>query len=242
MERLHHRRPVLLIVGGVLCVAGLVAPGAAGALAAPKGAPASTQFTCVVQNVNTCIVTIPLSSNMDEQVGSTMPDSHPWYFHIGGGTEGDGGYTLSGPGAPQTYWNGVSGATQGTVWSALLTTDTITGTDPVATLTFAHVTAITPSHYKTFTVSWPSTVKTGAVATITAVVRPIPPKGHLLVQRQNGTKWVNVVSCAYSARKWTGKFRWTFPKHTTKVFRLLATAAPELLQTPSTTFRISTAT
>jgi hypothetical protein len=63
---------------------------------------------------------------MDEQVGSTMPDLHPWSLNVAGGTEATGGYTLSGPGSPDTSWNGVAGATEGTVWSALLTTGTVT--------------------------------------------------------------------------------------------------------------------
>ena len=41
-------------------------------------------FPCVPVNVDTCTVTIPLTSNMNEQVGSTMPDNKPWSMSRGG--------------------------------------------------------------------------------------------------------------------------------------------------------------
>jgi hypothetical protein len=230
---------------GLTMLAAVLALAAIPLLATTAPVAASVDFACVVENANSCVVTIPLTSNMDEQVGSTMPDQHPWSLHVASGTEGTGGYTLSGPGAPQTYWNGVSGATEGTVWSALLTTGTVTpgpsGADAV--LTFVHVTSVRPSrHYSLFSYSYPRTAVTGSTVTITGIVGPVPPKGHLLLQRQQGAAWANVVEFTYSAatRRWTSRFRWPYPSRTTRTFRLFATAAPGLLATPSGPFRIST--
>jgi hypothetical protein len=202
-------------------------------------------FTCVVQNADTCVVTIPLTSNMDEQVGSTMPDLHPWSVNVAGGTEATGGYTPSGPGSPDTSWNGVAGATEGTVWSALLTTGTVTpgASDANAVLTFVHVTSIAPSrHYSLFSYSYPRTAMTGSIVTVTGIAGPVPPKGHLLVQRRQGATWANVVGFVYDAKtkQWTTSFRWPYSTHTTRTLRQFATATPTLLATPSGPFRIST--
>src|SRR5579863_5989509 len=84
-------------------------------LSGRAGAGGDPSFPCVVVNVDTCTVTIPLTSNMNEEVGSTMPDSQPWFENI---DAGQGPYGLTGPGNPETTWDGVPGALQGTVWTA----------------------------------------------------------------------------------------------------------------------------
>jgi hypothetical protein len=87
---LRRRAPTMLVAALALAVLPLLA------VAAPAAASLST-FPCVVQHAKACVVTIQLTSNMDEQVGSTMPDQHPWTLNIVSGTEGTGGSTLSGP-------------------------------------------------------------------------------------------------------------------------------------------------
>lgn len=216
----------------------------ASATASSAAAPPSKQFTCVAKGANSCVVTIDLTSNMNEQVGSTMPNrTHKWSLTLYGGPQGKGGYTMSGPGAPQTYWDGKSAGTEGYTWSALLTTGTVSSGDE-AVLTFNHVAAAPAKHYKSFNYSYTSKVFTSAPVTITATVTPRPAKGHLLIQRLDAKKWTNVVGCTFSTKlkSWSCTFRWKYPKHTTKEFRLLATAAPGLLATASPAFKISTET
>jgi hypothetical protein len=204
--------------------------------AAFASAPSYKSFKCTVKSANVCVVTIKLTSKMKEQVGSTMPDSHPWYLQHTGGTTSKGGYTLSG-----TYWDGKSGGKQGTVWSALLKTGTVSSGD-TSSLTFAHVSSA-PRHYRAFEYSYTSKAFTGASVSITTTVTPNPPKGHLLVQVLSSKKWVNVVGCTYAtkAKEWACSFKWSYPKHTSRRYRLLALAAPGLLTTPSPSFVISTA-
>ncbi len=201
-------------------------------------------FPCVVVNVDNCTVTIPLSSNMNEEVGSTMPDNQPWYNSE---DAGQGPYGLTGPGNPQTTWNGVGGALQGTVWTAILTTDANEPSGSQAVLTFTHVNSSTTTTgparpYTSLFESYPLKVADGTKAVITAVVHPVPAKGHLVLQRKSGTSWVNMGSFTYSpvTKKWKISFTWRFPRHATETFRLLATAAPGLSATAGGGFKVST--
>ena len=47
-------------------------------LAWPSVSNADVAFACKAVDVNTCTVTIVLSSNMNEQVTMTMTDKNPW--------------------------------------------------------------------------------------------------------------------------------------------------------------------
>src|ERR1700722_508055 len=201
-------------------------------------------FQCVPVNVDNCTVTIPLTSNMNEQVGSTMPDNKPWFNSM---DAGQGPYGLTGPGNPQTTWDGVGGALQGTVWTAILTTDANEPAGSQAVLTFTHVTSSTTTTgpaqpYRSMFESYPLRVAVGTRATITAVVHPTPAKGHLVLLRKNGTNWVSMGSFIYSTttKKWSIAFTWRFPLHATESFRLLPTAAPGLSATYGGTFHVST--
>jgi hypothetical protein len=201
-------------------------------------------FPCVPVNVDNCTVTIPLTSNMNEEVGSTMPDSKPWYNSM---DAGQGPYGLTGPGNPQTTWNGVGGALQGTVWTAILTTDANEPANSQAVLTFTHVNSSTTTTgpaqpYRSMFESYPLKVADGTKATITAVVHPVPAKGHLVLVRKSGTSWVSMGSFTYSAakRKWSLAFTWRFPRGATETFRLFATAAPGLSATYGGNFKVST--
>jgi hypothetical protein len=228
-------------LGAVVASLSLIVVGFAGCAGASGSDPT---FQCVSVNVDTCTVTIPLSSNMNEQVVSTMPDSKPWFNSEDAGV---GPYGLTGPGNPMTTWNGVGGATQGTVWTAILTTDSNEPAGSQAVLTFTHVTPSTTTTgpaqpYRSMFESYPLRVAVGSKATITAVVHPVPAKGHLVLLRKNGTSWVSMGSFIYSTRtkKWSIAFTWRFPLHATESFRLLATAAPGLSATDGVTFRVST--
>jgi hypothetical protein len=201
-------------------------------------------FQCVVVNVDTCTVTIPLTSNMNEQVGSSMPDSMPWTMSE---ANGQGPYGLTGPGNPQTTWNGVGGALQGTVWSAILTTGPGEPAGSQAVLTFTHVTGSTTTTlpgvpYSLITYSYPFRVVDGSLATVTASIRPIPAKGHVILLRKSGATWTKVGSFAYSAasKKWSIKFKWRFPARASETFRVEATAAPGLTTTFGGNFKIAT--
>jgi hypothetical protein len=212
---------------------------------AVAGASGDPSFACVSVDVDTCTVTIPLTSNMNEQVGSTMPDSQPWYF---ASTEGNGApYGITGPGNPQTTWDGVGGAIQGTVWTAILTTGANEPAGGMAIISFVHVTSTTTTtvgsqSYNSLYESYPVHPHVGSVVTITAVVHPVPLKGHLVLVRRSGSTWVGVGSFTYSAsaKRWSIKFKWRFPKHATETFRLLATASPGLTTTYGGNFKIST--
>src|SRR5580700_11284945 len=85
----HMRRWYKL--GASVAALSLVATG----FASVAGASGDPTFPCVVVNADTCTVTIPLTSNMNEQVGSTMPDTKPWFFNQGAG---QGPYAITGPG------------------------------------------------------------------------------------------------------------------------------------------------
>jgi hypothetical protein len=214
-------------------------------LAGVAGAGSDPTFACARVDADDCTVTIPLTSNMDERVGSTMPDAQPWYLSEAGG---HGPYGITGPGNPQTTWDGVGGATQGTVWSAVLTTGANEPSGSEAVLTFSHVTPATSTTvaaqpYASLSESYPLRVPDGATATVTATVRPVPPKGHLLLQRRSGSAWVTVGAFTYStsAKRWTIRFAWHFPRHATETFRLLATATAGLTATDGGPFKIATA-
>jgi hypothetical protein len=218
----------------------LVATGFAGR----AGAGGDPTFPCVVMNVDTCTVTIPLTSNMNEEVGSTMPDTQPWFENI---DAGQGPYAITGPGNPETTWDGVPGALQGSVWTAILTTGAGEPAGSMAVITFAHVNSSTTTTgpaqpYRSLYETFPYRVADGSKATITAVVSPLPPKGHLVLLRKSGARWVSMGAFTYSAssKKWTIKFTWRFPKRTTETFRLLATAAPGLTATYGGNFKVAT--
>jgi hypothetical protein len=228
-------------LGIVVTSLSLVATGLAASASAGAADPS---FACVVVNVDTCTVTIPLTSNMNEQVGSTMPDTKPWYMSEG---NGQGPYGITGSGNPQTTWNGVAGALQGDVWTAVLTTGSNEPANSQAVLTFAHVNGSTTTTgaaqpYTSIFESYPLRVLHGALATVTATVRPVPAKGHLLLLRKNGSSWVRIGALTYSTatKKWSIKFRWRFPARASETFRLFATAAPGLSATYGGNFKIST--
>ena len=219
----------------------LVAVGFADGAAASGADPT---YQCVPVNVDTCTITIPLTSNMNEQVGSTMPDSKPWFLNQ---AEGQGPYGLTGPGNPQTTWDGVAGATQGTVWTAILTTGSNEPAGSQAVLTFAHVTGSTTTTaaaqpYGSISASYPFRVAHGSMVTVTAAVRPVPAKGHLYLLRKSGSSWVTMgkLILSITTKKWSIRFRWRFPKRASETFRLLATSAPGLSATYGGTFKIST--
>jgi hypothetical protein len=233
-----RRKQLAIAVMGILSLVAINTVGTA------AGAGSDPAFACVVVNVDNCTVTIPLTSNMDEQVGSTMPDTQQWYLSEGAGV---GPYGLTGEGNPNTTWNGVAGAMSGSVWSALLTTNANEPAGSAAVLTFSHVTPTTTTTtsvepYQSISYRYPYRAADGSVATITAVVRPVPAKGDLVLQRKSGSNWVNAGVLSYSlhAKKWTIELRWKFPKHATESFRLLAVAAPGLSATHSGSFKIST--
>jgi hypothetical protein len=228
-------------LGAVVASLSLIVVGFATGASASGGDPS---FQCVVVNVDNCTVTIPLTSDMNEQVGSTMPDSKPWFNSE---DAGQGPYGLTGPGNPMTTWNSVGGATQGTVWTAILTTAANEPAGSQAVLTFTHVTPSTTTTgpaqpYRSMFETYPLRVADGTKATITAVVHPIPAKGHLVLLRKKGSSWVTMGSFTYSGskRKWSIAFTWRFPKHTTETFRLLATAAPGLSATYGGNFKVAT--
>src|SRR5579862_4863957 len=183
LERMTISKRTLVGLSTALIAAGLVPLSAVGPATA---APSAVQFACVPATINTCVVTIPLTSNMNEQVGSTMPDKHPWFnSELNGNGKVSAPYTMSGPGAPETFWDGVSGGTQGVVWSALLQTGSNEPSGGDAVLTFQHVTALKPRHYTSIAWSAPTSALRHQPVSVTAVVRPVPAKGHVLLQRQS---------------------------------------------------------
>jgi len=217
---------------------------AVGTVNSTEASAADPTLQCVVVNVDTCTVTIPLTSNMNEQVRSTMPDANPWFMSE---SNGQGPYAITGPGNPQTTWNGVSGALQGTAWSAVLTTGSGEPAGSQAVLTFAHVKGSTTTTsvaqpYASISSAYPLGVARGSMATITATVRPVPAKGHLILWRKSGSSWAAIGPFTYSStlKKWSIRFVWQFPKRAVETFRLLATAAPGLTSTYGGTFKIST--
>jgi hypothetical protein len=227
-------------LGASFAAFSLIATGFAG-VASARGDPT---FPCVVVNADTCTVTIPLTSNMNEEVGSTMPDNKPWFENV---DAGQGPYGITGPGNPDTTWDGVPGALQGSVWTAILTTGAGEPAGSQAVLTFAHVTSSTTTTgparpYSSLYETFPYRVAVGALAKITAVVSPVPARGHLELVRKSGSHWVSVGTFTYSARskRWTITFTWRFPKHATETFRLLATAAPGLSATYGGNFKVAT--
>jgi hypothetical protein len=222
--------------GLVATVVATLTLGAAGVTSAAS----DPSFTCVSVNADTCTVTIPLTSNMDEQVGSTMPDSQPWFLE---NLAGQGPYTITDNGVD---WDGTD-ATQGTVWSELLTTDANEPAGSMAVLTFEHVNSTTTTApgtqpYSSISYNYPLRVADGASATVTGVVTPVPATGHLILQRRSGKAWVTVGALTYSPakKKWSIHFVWHFARRATKSFRLVATAAPGLATTDGGAFKIST--
>jgi hypothetical protein len=213
-------------------------------IAGGAGASGDPTFQCVSVNVDNCTVSIPLTSDMNEQVGSTMPDNKPWSMTEAAGV---GPYGITGPGNPSTTWNGVGGAVQGTVWTAILTTDSGEPAGSQAVLTFSHVTSSTTTTgpaqpYRSMFESYPLKVAYGSKARITAVVHPVPAKGHLVLLRKNGSSWVSMGAFTYSSstKKWSMAFTWRYPRGATETFRLFATAAPGLSATYGGKFRVST--
>ena len=202
------------------------------AVVAASAAPTAVQFTCVSATINSCVVTIPLTSDMNEQVGSTMPDHHPWFnSELDGNGKVVAPYTMSGPGAPETFWDGVSGGTQGVVWSALLQTGPNEPAGGDAVLTFQHVTPLKAKHYASISWSAPTTALRHQTVSITAVVKPVPPRGHVQLQRLSGKSWVKVTTLKFESKHhdWATHFTWTARKHTKVRFRIFAAAAPSLL-------------
>ncbi len=227
--------------------AGLIGVAIATVLLGLVGVASATSdpsFTCVRVDADTCTVTIPLTSNMNEQVSSTMPDTQPWFMN---NDAGQGPYSLFGPGSDQMTWNGVPEATQGTVWSDILTTNANEPSGSEAVITFAHVNSSTTTvpagePYSSMSYNYPLKVADGSVATVTGVVTPVPAKGHLILQRRSAKAWVSVGALSYSSakKKWSIRFTWHFAKHATETFRLVATAAPGLTTTDGGTFKIAT--
>jgi len=222
----------------------VAAAGIAMPLLGPTAAHADATFSCVASDLNTCVVTIPLTSNMNERITSTMPDTHPWTLSELDGNGVRAPYGLTGPGNPDTTWDGVGGAVQGHVFSAILTTDAGEPAGGAAVLTFTHVTPIskpTAKHY-TISVTAPKHAKKGSHITITAVVKPKPAKGHLLLERKHGSTWVKVKTLTYSThhKDWAVSVKWEYAKHVSHTYRLLATAATGLKATASRHFTIAT--
>jgi hypothetical protein len=227
---------IRVVAPAAVAAAGVLMPVAEVAAAAP----ASTPVTCVVANLNKCVVTIPLTSDMNEELSSTMPDDHPWYFNEGGGNSVHAPYTLTDPG-----WDGSDANTSGHVWDAQLTTGDDEPTGGAAVLTFRHVNSISKPTRKPYAISQisaPTRAKHGARVSITAVVAPKPATGHLLLQRKKAKKWVTAKTMTFDAsrKKWIAHLKWTDAAHTSTTFRLDATAAAGLATTHSHTFRIAT--
>ncbi|MGD0055994.1 MAG: hypothetical protein ABSC34_11240 [Acidimicrobiales bacterium] len=210
---------------------------------------APVNFTCVVVNVDTCTVTIALTSNMDEQVGSTMPDTQPWFLTQVGGNGAP--YGVTGDGNALTTWNGVAGASSGDVWTAYVTTGANEAAGAVAVLTFAHVTSTSttttttesgPQPYSSLSWSYPETATVNGFATISSIVKPQPAKGDVILQRRVGATWVRagVLTYSPSSKRWVIKLKWTYPLRSRETFRILASATPVLSATYSGSFRIST--
>jgi hypothetical protein len=207
-------------------------------------AGADTSFTCVSSDADTCVVTIPLTSGMNETVTSTMPDTQPWSLTQleGSGTTPPPAYSIMGTDDFGTQWNGPPGATQGDVWTAILTTDDVAGGNAV--LTFEHVQATTTAKPYT-SLSWttPNTAFPGQPVTVTAVVKPQPRKGHVILQRKLGSSWKTFAIMKFSAKQhhWAATFTWPSKPPKSEAFRLDATAAPGLLTTIGKPFSIRTA-
>lgn len=221
-----HRLLLALAVGSAM-----------GALwAAP--ASAATSFTCVASDSNTCVVTIPLTTNMDEQVTSTMPDTQPWFDSEYGGNcpGGAGPYTIT-----DSSWDG---GTTGHVWTAELTTGDTEGAGCEAQITFQHVTSGPPAPhpYKSVSITGPTSVAHNGSATFTSVIKPKPPAGHAVLQRKNGTRWVNLGTLHFVAahNRWQVTVKWTAPVHAIWTLRVLATSATGLAVTPSGSIRVHT--
>jgi hypothetical protein len=209
-------------------------------LAGMSAAHADTAVTCKPSNLNTCVVTIPLTSDMNEELSSTMPDNNPWFLNEADGNSVHAPYSLIDPG-----WDGSDANTSGHVWDAQLTTGDNEPAGGTAVLTFRHVKSIskpTPTRYKFSHLSAPARAKRGATVTIAAAVTPKPAKGHLLLQRESGRKWIRAKTLAYDSRhkKWVTHLTLTGRAHTTTTYRLEATAAKGLKAAHSHTFRITT--
>lgn len=214
-------------------------------LGASSASPAAAQsFTCVLSNANTCVVTIPLTSNMDETVTSTMPDTQPWTLSEAGG---DGTvnppYELTNDACGGDF-DGGCGSTEGHVWTAILTTGPNEPPGGAAVLTFVHVTSDAPAKpYTVVSYSAPNTAVRHQPVTITGTAKPKPAKGHFVMQSKSGSSWKTVETLVYKSKlhAWSTTFTWTAAKHATITYRLEATAAPGLLATPTSTFKIRTA-
>lgn len=204
-------------------------------------------FECVVVNVDTCTVTIPLTANMDEEIGSTMPDTQQWFVTKLSGSGAP--YGVTGDGNPQTTWNGVPGGYSGYVWTAILTTGANEPAGAVAEITFGHVTLssttttpeTTPPR-RSLTWAYPRGATTNARITISSTVSPEPPKGGVVLQREDGTSWVDVDVLVYNqvTKRWSVTIVWRYPKHTSRTFRILAVGSLGYGATYGSPFTIST--
>jgi hypothetical protein len=206
-------------------------------------AVAATSFLCVSSDANTCVVTIPLTSDMNETVTSTMPDTQPWSLNE---IEGNGTVTAPYELTADDFggdFDGPPGSTEGHVWTEILTTGDNEPAGGDAVLTFNHVQS-TPTAKPYTSLSWstPNTAVRGAPVTVTAVVKPLPAKGHVILQRKVGSSWKTFATMTYSAKrhKWSATFKWTAGPHGSVTFRLDATAAPGLLTTTGKAFKIRT--
>jgi len=208
----------------------------------------ATNVACVVINVDTCTVTISLSSNMDEPIGSTMPDTQPWSLNVA--TTGSAPYTLMGIGSPPSTWNGIAGATNGTVWAAVLTTGANEPSGALAILTFDHVTPASTTTttlavivpYESVNWSYTGVAPDNGFATIMSSVLPRPARGDVILQRKSGTKWVRAGILNYNAsvQRWIIKLKWGYPKRARETFRILAVATARLSATYGGDFQIAT--
>jgi hypothetical protein len=114
-----------------LAVAALLSIGiGASSFVATASAQGSLSVTCVPSSATQCVVTIPLVSNMDEDVIVTLPANNGFSLNLFEGTPGSApSYTSLNDG----YWNGT-----GTLWTCcLLQTGSAEPTGAVSTLTFA---------------------------------------------------------------------------------------------------------
>jgi hypothetical protein len=210
--------------------------GALGSVIAPSAAYADTTVTCVPVDVNNCTITIALTSDMNEELSSTMPDSHPWYLNELEGNAVHAPYEITDPG-----WDGSDANTSGHVWDGQLTTGDNEPAGGTAILTFRHLKP-TSKPYVFDMLSVPSRTTHGAAVTVSASVTPKPKKGHLLLQCMSRTKWKELKALSYNAHHkiWVAHLKWTATAHTVVTCRLQATASTGFATTNSHTFRVRT--
>ena len=182
----------------------------------------------------------------------TMLDSNLWYLSLLAGSGAP--YGITGPGSDTGYWDGVPNTTEGSVFTTILTTGDNEPTGN-AVITFVHVTPIsststttttkpTTKPYTYISVIAPRRPRHGAMATFTSIVRPLPPPGHVILQRRVGSAWVNVAYMTFSMKLkvWTSTLRWVYARRSIQTFRIAATAAPGLLTSYGGSVQITTHT